>query len=260
MGLFGGSNIFGATGAGKCVITDYTSSGCWYCCPGVQLIEIITIGAGGGGGNGINLSTTTSGDAVLGAAGGGGGGISQEIIRSCDVSTTGVVTVGIGGAKCTGGQADSGGNSVFCSGTYNTYACGGKGGYTGQDVPGIYEPFPQNILNGGVPCAGGYGNYSDGNDGGQAIVRFCVALGCTLNGTNGSNKTPATTRGGAGGGSAAYNGYSGSAGSASNANTVFGIDLTTIGAGGNGGSSEIGSGASSGSDGSNGFVRIIQYY
>jgi hypothetical protein len=265
MGIFGSSMILG-NAACRPIICDYSNNATWCCCTGISSITVITIGGGGGGGDGIALNTTCAGDAVLGAAGGGGGGISCRTFPAACFGATGSIIVGGGGARCNNGQAGNGGASIFSSCSVYVRSGGGKGGYSGQDVPAIYEPFPSNVVNGGLPCAGGTGTYSAGNDGGQAWIR-CVSSVYCQDGTDGGNLTN-TTRGGAGGGSATYWGVGcgplvGVAGSASTAYTILGIDLTSTGKGGNGGNSRVCcslSGRTDGTVGGAGLVRIIQNY
>jgi hypothetical protein len=261
MGLFGGFSILnpatGGTGSpGQVIINDYTSTGTWACCPGVQLVEVITIGGGGGGGNGVNFNCNVQGYLVLGGAGGGGGGISQTRVRSCTVGPTACVVVGAGNpANGNPGQGYAGASCFYDGLGFSVCAGGGQDGGRGAcaTIYGVF-PSPQLVTNGGV---GGAGTVSAGNDGGAAFYR-CNPF--TVNGLNGEGKSGSNTRGGGGGGSAVTLYCNGAAGSPSTAESYCGISLTDYGQGGNGGNSTACGTAQNGGSGNGGFVRVIQYY
>jgi hypothetical protein len=262
--MFGQSLLLGS--GARPVVSEFSSGGTWCCCPGIRYIQVIAVGAGGGGGDGIFLNTTTCGDAVHGAAGGGGGGVSYDTFLATSIGPTGSVVVGTGGSRSSSGQAGNGGHSSFSSCSAFVRAGGGKGGYAGQDVPSIYEPFPSGVTNGGSACVGGTGTYSAGNAGGQAYIRNPPAGYCQ-DGIYTSNLTN-TTRGGAGGGSATYPGFgcpalNGAASTAGTCYTVCGVDLSFYGKGGDGGTSRVcafPSGRTNGTVGGNGLVKIVQYF
>jgi hypothetical protein len=250
MSLFGSVALIGSGGGRPNVIDDFTSAGCWYCCPGAKVIQVITIGGGGGGGNGSD--TTTSGCAsfyLSGGGGGQGGGISMCCFQGFQVGASGPVVVGGGGAaNCCGC------NSVWCSApTACVIACGGR---FGSQTSGVKN----TTTSGGFGT--GCGNVKNGNAGGG---------GTTLNGTNGSNSVANTTRGGGAGGSAQFCNVIpisctfGSAGSSSTTTSIdltqTVIDLNTIGCGGRGGNSSVdGNRSVAATSGGAGFVRVIQYF
>lgn len=249
MSLFGSPAFIGNGGGQQPQIDNFTSGGIWYCCPGVKLIQVIAIGGGGGGGAGSD--TTTSGCVsfyLSGGGGGQGGGISMSCFNASQVGASGPVVVGTGG-----GANTTGGNSVWCSGTVNVVACGGR---FGSCTGGVKN----TTTSGGFGT--GCGNVKNGNTGGG---------GTTLNGTNGSNSISNTTRGGGAGGSAQWCNVIptcctfGSAGSSSTASSIdftqTSLDLSSIGCGGRGGNSSLdGNRSTSPTSGGGGYVRIIQYF
>ena len=256
MSMFGSSALIGNGGGKPTVIQDFTGSGTWFCCPGVKLVQVITI-AGGGGGGGAS-DTTTSGCAsfyLSGGGGGQGGGISMSCYLGPQVGASGPVTVGSGGAGgSNGGNGTSGGDSIWCSlpGICVASIGGRFGGGNGSVKNGS--------ASGGFGC--GTGNYKNGNTGGGAG---------SGNGTGGSNSIADTTRGGGGGGSAIYCNVIPvsctfcSAGSASTASNFTSpqtcIDLSSYGCGGRGGNGSVDSNrATAGLSGSGGLVRVIQYF
>jgi len=258
MSLFGSPTLISTGGGSQPVVNDYTSGGCWFCCPGAKLIQVITIGGGGGGG-GAN-DTAVAGCSCpsfyfSGGGGGQGGGISVCCFPGCAVLASGPVTVGGGGAGgSNGSNGCNGGNSVWCGGpSACLVATGGRfGGGNGL--------VPNGSASGGFGC--GIGNNKCGNTGGG---------GTNGNGTNGSNAITFTTRGGGGGGAARWCATLPTCCVISNpgvASTAYvftlpqtSIDLVSKGAGGRGGNASFDGGrASAGIAGSSGFVRIIQYF
>lgn len=140
-------------------VSIFTSNGTWTKPSGLKAAFIVCIGGAGGGGSG---RTSASGTAAYGGAGGGSGAIATRFLLASDLSTSHVVTVGLGGLggaaisaiSTNGNNGANGGQTSFGAlvladrgfggqGGFTTVSTGGNGGNSSATTP-LYGPFSYN--------------------------------------------------------------------------------------------------------------------
>jgi len=226
------------------------------------------IGGGGSGGGAATRGGTGSGNG--GGGGGGGGYVGRVFVPMGQLGATYSVAAGVGGAGVgTSVVGNSGGNSVFSSGSITVTAYGGAGGQTATTPTGgaggtvsvpsglTYDVVDSGAVGGDGSTAGSTAGSPGGNSttnagaggGGGGANRSTVSIGgkggdstTVLGGTGGSV-------GGAGGTPAASTlGFGGAGGGGGGANTGFGANA------GPGGTGAIAGGGGGGGGGKEGFL------
>ncbi len=201
------------------IVCSYTASGSFVTPSGVTSASVLVVAGGGGGGS-------------AGAGGGAGG-----YIASTTYTTSGTITVTVGGGGAggtnNGNRGTNGSNSVF--GTITATGGGGGGGYSGGSGPA-------------AGASGGSGGGSDMDNGGAG------GTGTSGQGNNGGTYQNASNfQSGGGGGAGAVggngSGTTGGNGGAGTANSISGATVTYAGGGGGGASGTAGTGGSGGGGG-----------
>jgi len=201
--------------AGAQTTSQFTANGAFVVPAGITTVQVEAWGGGGAGGTAVAQGSQTR------VAGGGAGG---AYVKNASVTVTPgasiSVTVGGGGTGNTGTRGNSGGNTIFSSGTAVT-ASGGLGGFNSNgSTPGAGAAATSGTLNGGAGAAGTT-TVSGAGGGGAGNV------------TAGGNATSGVATGGAGGTGT----IAGGTGGASVTGTGAGNNGAGLSAGGSGGRS-----------------------